>query len=65
MATTHDPIVLSEEQQVILHRYTEARAYGFTMIEARLFAESEIDVSELRRLKRVGCPPAMAVKILL
>lgn len=65
MATTHEPIVLSEEQQVILHRYTEARAYGFTMVEARLFAESEIDVSELRRLKRVKCPPSVGAKILL
>jgi len=64
-ATTHEPVVLSEEQQVVLHRYTEARAFGFTMVEARLYAESDIDCGKLRVLKLSGCGPAMAAKILL
>jgi hypothetical protein len=56
---------LGEQAKVVLNRYREARLYGFTRLEARLYAESEIDASQLRRLKRVGCPPAAAAKILL
>jgi hypothetical protein len=63
--TTTTTVELGERNRVILHRYTEARTYGLTKIEARLYAESEISASELRRLKRVKCPPAVAAKILL
>jgi hypothetical protein len=56
---------LDEQGRVTLHRYAEARRYGLTMVEARLFADSGIDVSELRRLKRKGCPPRLAAEILL
>lgn len=60
-----DTVALSEQQEVVLHRYHEARDYGFTRLEARLYAESGIDCGELRRLIRVKCPPAVAAKILL
>jgi hypothetical protein len=56
---------LGEQAQVVLNRYREAREYGLTRLEARLYAESQIDVSELRRLRRAGCAPAIAAKILL
>lgn len=56
---------LSEANRVVLHRFTEARLYGFTKIEAMLFAESSLDVGDLRRLIRLKCPPAQAAKILL
>jgi hypothetical protein len=56
---------LGEQAKVVLNRYKEAREYGLTRLEARLYAESQIDVSELRRLRRAGCAPAVAAKILL
>jgi hypothetical protein len=66
MAETTDTTVdLGEHYRVILHRYKEARVYGLTRLEARLYAESQIDASELRRLKRAKCPPAQAARILL
>jgi hypothetical protein len=67
VAETPDTTVveLGERNRVILHRYTEAREYGLTKIEARLYAESEISATDLRRLKRVKCPASMAAKILL
>jgi hypothetical protein len=60
-----DPCQLSDQEKVVLHRYTEAREYGFTRLEARLYAESAIDAGELRRLKRAKWPPAAAAKVLL
>ena len=58
-------VELDEVRRVVLHRYREARLYGLTRVEARLYAESQIDASELRRLKRMGCSPAVAARILL
>jgi hypothetical protein len=65
MAAPDDPCQLTERERVILHRYQEARQYGLTRLEARLYAESDIDATELRRLIRLRCPAAMAAKILL
>ncbi len=45
-----------EQLQVLRRRYTEARKAGLTLVEAKLFAESDADVGELRRLVRAGCP---------
>lgn len=58
-------VELSEQSRVVLHRYREAREFGLTRLEARMYAESGIDAGELRRLKRAGCPPIVAAKILL
>ena len=60
-----EDVELSERSRVILHRYAEARDYGLGRLEARLYAESEIDASELRRLKAGGCPPVLAARIIL
>jgi hypothetical protein len=56
---------MGEQARVVYNRYKEAREYGLTRLEARLYAESTIDASELRRLRRAGCAPAIAAKILL
>jgi hypothetical protein len=56
---------LSERGRVVLHRYEEARLYGFTRVEALRYAESSADVGDLRRLKAAGCPPRVAADILL
>jgi len=48
---------ISDEQlEVLRRRYTEARRAGLTIAEATLYAESDADVGELRRLVRDGCP---------
>ncbi len=60
-----EEVELSERGRVVLRRYAEAREFGLSPVEARLWAESEVDVGELRRLKRLGCPPLVAAKILL
>jgi hypothetical protein len=65
MAAPDDPCQLTERERVILHRYQEAREYGLTRLEARLYAESGIDASELRRLVKLKCPPAQGARILL
>ena len=64
-AVADEEVKLTEQQEVVLHRYEEARGYGFTRLEARLYAESTIDCGILRHLKAKGCGPAMAAKILL
>jgi hypothetical protein len=56
---------LEERHQVYLNRYREAREYGLTQLEARLFADSDIDIGALRRLARLGCPPLIGAKLLL
>ena len=56
---------LDETSLVTYRRYKEAREYGLTLAEARLFAESERDVGELRKLQALGCPPDIAAKVLL
>lgn len=65
MAEIATTIELTEQQKVVVWRYEEARRYGFTRLEARMYADSEIDSSELRRLKRSGWPPARAAAFLL
>ena len=63
--TTDTKVELGEQKRVILHRYAEARRYGLTKVEAMLYAESDIGVGELRRLKRAKCPPDQVARILL
>lgn len=49
---------LSLEQLAVRNwRYDEARRAGLTPVEAALFAESDRDIGELRRLVEKGCPP--------
>jgi len=55
----------AESAAVYLNRFREATDYGFTRLEARMFAETGADIGELRRLREAGCPPATAAKILL
>lgn len=54
-----------EQRSVYEHRYREALAAGLTLAEAELWASSEADVGELRRLARSGCPPALLARIVL
>lgn len=54
-----------EPHRVITRKFLEARAAGLTRVEARLFAESNGDVGELRKLVKNGCPPATIAKIVI
>lgn len=55
----------TEAQVVVFRRFREARDAGLTLVEARLFAESDADVGVLRKLVAGGCKPATAARILL
>jgi hypothetical protein len=59
-----DTLELAEETRMYLRRYAEARRFGFCKVDARLWAESQVDSGELRRLMGLGCAPRLAAKIL-
>ena len=46
-------------------RYDEARKAGLTPVEALMFAQSDRDLAELRRLVEKGCPPERIREIVL
>lgn len=54
-----------ERLEVLRRRYMEARRAGLTIVEARLFAESDRDVGELRQLVAAGCPVETIRQIVL
>ncbi len=64
-ADTDLPAHLGELVRVRRRRYWEAVDAGLTTIEARLFADSEVDVGELRRLVDKGCGPELIARIVL
>jgi hypothetical protein len=55
----------TESDRVMFRRFHEARDAGLTLVEARLFAESDADVGHLRKLVAAGCKPAVIAKILI
>ena len=54
-----------EERAVQVWRYRQVRELGLDWLEARLVAESDVDLGLLRRLVARGCPPQLAVRIAL
>lgn len=46
-------------------RYREARQAGMTIIEASLFADSQADLAQLRKLVAAGCAPELILAIVL
>jgi hypothetical protein len=46
----------AEQLAVLKWRYQEALAAGLSSLEAAMFAESDSDLTELRKLVRAGCP---------
>lgn len=59
------PDLLDEPARVRRRRYREARDAGLTMLEARLFADSDQDIGTLRKLVARGCGHELIAKILL
>lgn len=65
METAEDLDRSDELLEVLRRRYTEARRAGLTIVEARLFSESDRDVGELRRLVDARCPVETIRRIVL
>lgn len=55
----------TEKDRVMFRRFHEAHEAGLTLVESRIFAESDVDVGWLRMLVRDGCKPALIAKILI
>lgn len=56
--------------QVLQWRYEQCKRElekrgDLNKLEARMFADSDADLGELRRLLERGCPPRLAVRILI
>ena len=63
MAADND--VWAEPTVVRVRRYEEAQKAGLTTAEAHLFADSQADVGELRKLVKAGCPVELIREIVL
>lgn len=57
------PTLTDEERAVFDHRYDEAREAGLSMAQAMAFAANGVDVGQLRKLVRLGCPVRTIAKI--
>lgn len=62
-AATEDE--MGEDRRVMFRRFAEARDAGLTLVEARLFAESDTDIGDLRRLVKLHCTPSLIARILI
>lgn len=57
---------LADEQiEVLRRRYQEARRAGLTIVEARLFSESDADVGTLRRMVALKATPQQIAAVVL
>jgi hypothetical protein len=65
MAASADERLDKEVVDVWRNRYHEARMAGLEHLEACVFAADSTDVSQLRRLVRENCPPALIARIVL
>ena len=54
-----------EVEEVVRWRRREALEAGMSRLEAGLYADSEINTQELRKLIKKGCPPDLLAKVLL
>ncbi len=54
-----------ETARILRRRRDEALQNGMSLVEARLFAESDINIGDLRHLVKSHCPGDMLARILL
>jgi hypothetical protein len=54
-----------EESRVARWRFDQFRALGFELADAFLLTASRVDLHAARTLAGTGCPPALALRILL
>lgn len=60
-----EPVRSPEQAKRHGWRYKEARRAGLSRRDAQLFASSQIDIEDMRRLARRGCPPHLILPLLL
>lgn len=61
-----DDLELSDEaREVRRRRYKEARRAGLSLVEAELFADSDVDIGVLRNLVAGAATPAQILDLLL
>jgi len=54
-----------EQQEIMRWRFSQISALGIDQLDAQLLAETGADLGLLRRLVGQGCPPPLAVRIVL
>ena len=59
------PEVADVQRQVVLWRQEQAVKAGLSWLEARVWADSDGDVGELRRLVEAGCPVSLLARLVL
>jgi len=55
----------AEHEAVVCWRLSQMLALGIGQLEAEMLAESDADLGLLRRLIGKGCPPPLAVRIVI
>jgi hypothetical protein len=61
-----EPVALCDlAVEVHRRRYDEAVHAGLTGLEAELFADSTVDIGQLRHLVALGCPPGLIARIVI
>jgi hypothetical protein len=58
-------IAADEEREVLVNRASEAIKAGLTVLEAKAFAASGVDIGLLRKLVAQGCPKDQLRRIVL
>ena len=63
--TRSEPVDVSDKElERYRWRYRQARRAGMEWGHAKIFAASDLDIEEMRRLARKGCPPDMLLELL-
>jgi hypothetical protein len=64
-AAPREPSLVGEESDVFRWRAAQFRQLGFEEAQARELAASTADLGQARHLLGSGCPPRLALEILL
>jgi hypothetical protein len=64
-ATEVEEPLNAEHEAVVCWRRSQMLSLGIGQLEADMLAESDADLGLLRRLVGKGCPPPLAVRIVL
>ena len=64
-ATEVEESLNAEHEAVVCWRRSQMLSLGIGQLEADMLAESDADLGLLRRLIGQGCPPPLAVRIVL
>lgn len=65
MAEGNENVEPTESTKTYYRRRREARKAGLSIVEAELFADSDADIGQLRKLVKSGCPIDLIREIVL